>query len=101
MIIIQSPVKFSSRAVEEIRKIKESKNIPPDYGLRLGTRDAGTPAVSYLLGFDVKNHDDNEYSTEGITLFIQKKEISHLAGMTLDYYEGPETRGFTFLKPGN
>jgi iron-sulfur cluster assembly protein len=98
MIIIQSPVKVSPKAMDEIRKIINSKKIPANYGLRIGIRDAGSPAVAYLLGFDQKNEGDNEYKADGIAVFIQKTAVTFLAGMTVDYYDGPEARGFTFLK---
>jgi iron-sulfur cluster assembly protein len=98
MIIVQSPVKVTPRAISEIKRILESKNIPADHGLRIGIRDAGSISASHILGFDLKNENDNEYVVEGITVYIQKNEISYLAGMTVDYYEAPEASGFTFIK---
>ena len=98
MIIIQSPVKITGKAVSEIRRIMESKNLPDHYGLRVGVRDAGTPSVSYVLGFDVKKETDNEYGVDGIPVYIDRAEILPLAGMTVDYHESQEARGFTFLR---
>lgn len=98
MIIIQSPVKITSKAISEIRNILKKKNIPENYGLRIGIKDAESQAVSHILGFDIKTENDNEYIVEGIPVYIQKKDIIHLAGMTVDFYESRDVRGFTFLK---
>ena len=96
MIIIQSPVKITEKAIAEIKNILSRKNIPGDYGLRIGIKDAGSNAVSHILGFDLKTDLDNEYTIEGLTVYIRKTEVHHLAGLTVDYYEGPEATGFTF-----
>ncbi len=98
MIIIQSPVKISPKAVTEIKNILEKKKIPENYGLRIGIKDPSSQNPSHILGFDHKTEADNEYQVDGIQVFIQKSDISHLAGMTVDFYEGPDTRGFVFNK---
>jgi iron-sulfur cluster assembly protein len=101
MVIFQSPVKISPAALSEIKKILESKNIPGHYGLRIGIKDAGTGTVSHILGFDEINESDSQFSAEGLTVYIRKTEVLPLAGYTLDYYNGPEARGFVFRKgPG-
>lgn len=96
MIIIQSPVKITDSAVAEIKKILKIKNIPDDYGLRIGIRNPEKDSASHILGFDSKTGNDNEYVVEGIPVFIDKSEIRYLTGITLDYYNGPDTAGFTF-----
>ncbi len=98
MIKVQSPVKITERAISEIRHILEKKKIPENYGLRIGVKNAGSPSESHILGFDTKTELDNEYNAEGIPVYIQKSDIIHLAGFTVDYYPGPDTTGFTFLK---
>jgi iron-sulfur cluster assembly protein len=97
MIIIQSPVKLSPKAAGEIKKMLDTGKIPADHGLRIGARETGSGAVSHILGFDMKNVDDNEYVFDAIRVLINKHEVVHLAGMTVDYYDGPEARGFIFM----
>ncbi len=48
----KAPVLLSPRAVEEVRKIMASKDIPEGYGLRVGVRGGGCSGMSYILGFD-------------------------------------------------
>ncbi|HLF33447.1 MAG TPA: hypothetical protein VI583_04390 [Cyclobacteriaceae bacterium] len=97
MIIIQSPVKLSPKAAGEIKKMLDTGKIPADHGLRIGAREISGGVVSHILGFDMKNEDDNEYISDGIRVFIHKNQVSQLAGMTVDYYDGPEAKGFTFM----
>ena len=96
MIIIQSPVKLSPKASAEIKKILETGKIPPDHYLRIGIKDSDNGIISHILGFDIKNENDNEYVADGIRVLINKNEVINLAGMTVDYYEGEAARGFTF-----
>ena len=90
------PVTLSSRAVEEIRKIMQTKGIPADYGLRVGVKGGGC-GVSLLIGFDHKKSSDMSYEIEGIPVFIDKKHTMYIIGKQVDFYEGDEGRGFTFV----
>ena len=40
------PITVSARALEEVRKIMQTKNIPADYGLRVGIKGGGCGGVS-------------------------------------------------------
>jgi iron-sulfur cluster assembly protein len=90
------PVTISSRAVEEIRKIMQTKGIPADYGLRVGMKGGGC-GVSLLIGFDHKKSSDMSYEIEGIPVYIDKKHTMYIIGKQVDFYEGDEGRGFTFV----
>jgi len=90
------PVSFTDRAVAEVKNIISSKKIPVDYGLRVGVRGAGCAGVSFLLGFDRKKDQDDEFELEGIRIYIEKKSTLYLAGQQVDFYNGDEARGFIF-----
>jgi len=92
------PVNLSAKAAEEVRKIMQSKNIPPDYGLRLGVRGGGgCGGVSLIIGFDKKKDSDLFYTIEGISVYIDKKHTMYLIGKEVDFYEGEDARGFMFV----
>lgn len=93
------PVSISHRAASEIRDIMSRKNIPADYGLRIGIKGAGCAGISYLLGFDKKKEDDMEYMVGDITVYVQKRHTMYLIGLEVDFYEGADARGFTFVNP--
>ena len=92
------PISLSQKAIEEVKKTLTHKNIPKGYGLRVGVQGAGCTGVSYILGFDQKSDKDMEYDIEGIPVYVAKKDIMYLLGMEVDFYEGSDARGFTFVK---
>jgi len=92
------PVTISSRAAAEIRKIMETKNIPADYGLRLGVKGGGC-GVSLLIGFDKRKDTDLSYSIDGICVYVDKRHTMYIIGKEVDFYEGEEGRGFMFVDP--
>jgi len=96
------PVKITERAAEEIRKIMETKNIPADYGLRIGVRGGGCGA-QLMVGFDTLKETDTAYTMSGIPVYIDKAHALYVMGKEIDYYTGADEQGFTFtdtpLKP--
>jgi len=91
------PVTISPRAAEEIRKIMETKNIPQDYGLRLGVKGGGC-GISLLIGFDRKKKSDLTYEINGITVYVNKKHTMYIIGKEVDFYDGEAGRGFMFVE---
>jgi iron-sulfur cluster assembly protein len=92
------PVNLTLKAAEEVRKIMKTKNIPTGYGLRLGVRGGGgCGGVSLIIGFDKKKDADLTYSIEGIPVYVDKKHTMYLIGKEVDFYEGPDARGFMFV----
>ena len=90
------PVNISDRAIKEVISIMDSKSIPEEYGLRVGIKGAGCAGISYLVGFDTKKDSDVTFEKEGVTILVEKKHVMYLVGIELDFYEGADTRGFTF-----
>jgi iron-sulfur cluster assembly protein len=95
MFEVSNPVTISQRAADEIRHIMATKNIPADYGLRVGVKGGGC-GVSLLIGFDRRKDSDQVYSICGITVFIDKKDTMYVVGKEVDYYDGEAGHGFTF-----
>ena len=92
------PVSLSSKAAEEVRKIMATKNIPADYGLRLGVKGGGgCGGASLIIGFDKKKDSDLSYAVEGIPVYVDKKHTLYLIGKKVDFYEGADARGFMFV----
>lgn len=94
------PVSLTSKAVKEVRNIMQNKNIPEGYALRIGIKGSGgCSGFNYMLGFDKKKDNDLQYDIEGITVVVEKKHTMYLLGLEVDFYEGSDARGFTFVKP--
>ena len=92
------PVTLSAKAAEEVRKIMRTKNIPSDYGLRVGTRGGGgCGGARLIIGFDKQKETDLAYSIEGIAVYVNKKDTLYVIGKEVDFYEGADARGFMFV----
>ncbi len=91
------PISLSIRAAEEVKKIMQTKNIPADYGLRLGVRGGGCGGVSLMIGFDRQKSTDLAYQVDSIQVYVDKKHTMYLIGKEVDYYEGADAKGFLFV----
>ena len=91
------PVTLSKKAVEEVRKIMKTKNIPSDYGLRVGIRGSGCGGAALMMGFDRKKASDLSYQIDDIPVYVDKKHTLYVIGKQIDFYEGSDTRGFMFV----
>ncbi|MEJ0056861.1 MAG: iron-sulfur cluster biosynthesis family protein [Bacteroidota bacterium] len=91
------PVTLSSRAAIEVQKIMQTKNIPADYGLRIGVRGGGgCGGAKLIIGFDKKKDSDLSYEINGIPVYVDKKHTMYVIGKEVDFYEGEDARGFMF-----
>lgn len=93
------PVTLSSKAAAEVKKIMLTKNIPADYGLRIGVRGgSGCGGAKLIIGFDKKKESDLAYVVEGIPVYVDKKHTLYVIGKEVDFYEGEDARGFMFVE---
>ncbi len=91
---------ITQKALNEVKKIKAQNSIPEDYGLRVGVKGGGCSGMSYTLGFDATSKElDRIYETQGVKVFVDPKSLFYLMGVTLDYSDGLNGRGFTFNNP--
>ena len=91
---------ITPRAAEEIRKIKTDNHIPETHALRLGVKGGGCSGMSYVLAFDEKpRQDDETLMLEGLTVYVDPKSLFYLSGITLDFQDGLQGRGFVFNNP--
>lgn len=94
------PVSLTDIAVEEVKKIMNSKGIPDDYALRIGVKGgSGCSGMGFMLGFDKTKEGDLSYEQSGIPILVEKRQMMYLVGLQVDFYEGSDARGFTFINP--
>jgi iron-sulfur cluster assembly protein len=94
-------VQFTERAAQEVQRAKESNKYSEDMFVRVGIAAGGCSGFSYRLNFD-NNFDETKDSKSdqyGVQVVVDKKSALLLEGTTVDYYEGLEQRGFTFVNP--
>ncbi|MBL7978747.1 MAG: iron-sulfur cluster assembly accessory protein [Bacteroidetes Order II. Incertae sedis bacterium] len=98
-VIADAPIKITTKAAEEIRKILVAKQIPEGYALRVGVKGGGCSGMSYVLGFDKKKEFDQLFEIEGIQVLMDKRHGLYLLDTTVDYHDGLNNRGFIFDNP--
>ena len=67
--------------------------------LRVGVKGGGCSGLSYVLGFDKKEDDDQIYDIEGIPVIMKQAHGIYLYGIQVDYQGGLNARGFIFNNP--
>lgn len=96
---IMAPVSLTEGAVRQLKLIRESQNIPAEFGLRIGVKGGGCSGFSYELGFDEKKANDEVFMINGVEVYMQKAHGIYLIGMEIDWVEGLNNRGFSFNNP--
>jgi len=97
--IVAVPIKLSSNAVTEVKRLMNEPAFVTGQYLRIGVKGGGCSGMSYILGFDAKESDDEVYEIEGITVLMKKSHEMYLFGMEVDYSDGLNARGFVFKNP--
>lgn len=95
----KAPVSISSEALQKVREIKAAKKIDDDYLLRIGVKPAGCGIASYVIGFDHANEKDEIFEVEDVKIIIEKIQVMHLAGKSVEYGEADGQTGFIFKDP--
>lgn len=96
--ITQTPVKFTSGAIAELKRLAEQSNEHKPY-LRVGVKGGGCSGMTYVLEYDQKTEQDQEFDIEGIPVIIEPAHEIYLFGMEIEFEGGLNSRGFTFKNP--
>ena len=96
---IEAPVNFTADAFQEIRRLISEDNFDHSKHLRVGVKGGGCSGLTYVLGFDDKQDNDEEYELQGINFIMNRSQGIYLMGMEIDWHDGLNSRGFTFSNP--
>ena len=94
-----SPVTLTEGAVKAIKKLMSQEGFDNTQFLRVGVKGGGCSGMTYVMGFDHKQENDNEFEVEGIKCVMNKAHEIYLYGMQIDWEDGLNNRGFTFKNP--
>ncbi|MCF8451182.1 MAG: iron-sulfur cluster assembly accessory protein [Taibaiella sp.] len=97
--IAAAPIKLSNNAITEVRRLMNEPGFESGQFLRIGVKGGGCSGLSYVLGFDKKEDDDQTYEMEGIPVIMKDAHGIYLLGMEVDYSDGLNARGFVFNNP--
>ncbi len=92
-------VQLTERAAKQVRKIRSDENLPKKLYLRVAVEGGGCSGLSYKLGFDEKSDEDEVIVSQGMEIIIDPKHMMYLKGISVDYPDGLNARGFTFDNP--
>jgi iron-sulfur cluster assembly protein len=94
-----APVVFTEHAVNELRRLMNERDFDHTQHLRVGVKGGGCSGLSYILAFDHKKENDEEFLFEGIPCIINKAHELYLVGIEIDWKNGLDARGFVFSNP--
>jgi iron-sulfur cluster assembly protein len=94
-----TPVQLSENAISEVKRLMSEPGFDQGQYLRVGVKGGGCSGMSYVLGFDQKEEDDEIYDIAGVPVIVKKAHGIYLFGMQVDYQHGLNARGFIFNNP--
>lgn len=96
---IQNPVRLAEGAVKELKRLMNEPDFDKSQYLRVGVKGGGCSGMSYILGFDRKEDDDEQFEIEGVPVVMKKAHGIYLFGIEIDFEDGLNARGFVFKNP--
>lgn len=73
--------------------------LPSDIGLRLAVKGGGCSGLSYDLDFTSGDTKDTVFEHDGFKIYMDAKSMIYLKGMSLDFDDSLQGRGFIFVNP--
>lgn len=94
-----APINVTPTALNELRQLLYEHEALPENGIRVGVKGGGCSGLSYILGFDKRQEEDEDFTIDGVLFFMNPAHGMYLMGMEIDYINGLNNRGFTFQNP--
>jgi iron-sulfur cluster assembly protein len=90
-------ITLTEAATNKIQKLLSTRG---GVGIRLGVRTTGCSGLAYVLEYvDRPAPDDQCFSCQGCSLFLDPKSSVYLTGMIVDYVRSGLNEGFEFRNP--
>jgi iron-sulfur cluster assembly protein len=97
--MVSAPVKLTASAIAEVKNLMSAPGFDQSQRLRIGVKGGGCSGMTYVLGFDKPEADDEAFEIEGIPVVMKNAHGIYLLGMEVDYSDGLNARGFVFNNP--
>ena len=95
--VIQITEQAKSKLISLIRE--EGRDTTSTF-VRVGVNSGGCSGLSYDLGFDSEQKEDDKlFEDNGIKIVVNKKSYLYLIGTILEYSGGLNGKGFVFNNP--
>ena len=96
---VSAPLKLTQSTVAEVKRLIAEPTFEQGQYLRIGVKGGGCSGLSYVLGFDRQEPDDELYDIDGVQVLMKNAHGIYLMGMEVDYQDGLNARGFVFNNP--
>ena len=97
--VISAPVSFTPEAVGEIKRLMGVPDFDKSLFLRVGVKGGGCSGLTYVLGFDKQEAEDEVHEIDGVQFVMNRSHGIYLMGMQVDWQDGLNSRGFVFNNP--
>jgi iron-sulfur cluster assembly protein len=94
----KKPIIITDNASQQFQKILKEE-VPENKYIRIGVKGGGCSGLSYVLDIDEKTEYDDLYEMNNVPYILDKRHKLYVEGMTIDFSEGLDNRGFTFENP--
>lgn len=93
-------IKVNDRAKEKILGLLSEGGKAAESFVRVGVKGGGCSGLMYDLDFDTElKAEDKVIEDNAIKIVIDKKSMLYLIGTELDYSDGLNGKGFSFINP--
>lgn len=91
-------ITITSQAARRILKNLEKRG--KGLGLRVGVKTTGCSGLAYVLEYvDQLMPEDQQFVSEGVTIFVDPKSLAYLDGLQIDWVRNGLNEGFEFTNP--
>jgi iron-sulfur cluster assembly protein len=92
-------VDITEKAIGQVLALLVNETNNEEKGLRLSVIGGGCSGLSYKIDFDAPKEKDNVYTIQNIKVIVDPKSAIYLKGVTLDFQDGLNGKGFVFHNP--
>ncbi len=92
-------VQISEKAIEQIKQICSKEVDLQHKGLRLAVVGGGCSGLSYKIEFSPLKEKDYVIDLGFVKVIVDPKSSIYLKGITLDFQDGLDGKGFVFDNP--
>ena len=93
-------IQVTEEAKNKLLALMKEEGKDSDTYVRVGVNSGGCSGLSYDLGFDInQNEDDKYFEDNGIKIVVNKKSYLYLIGTILEDSGGLNGKGFVFNNP--
>jgi len=93
-------ITVTERAKAKALNIMTEEHKPADSFIRVGVDGGGCSGLTYKLEFDnVVHPDEKVFEDKGMKIVCDKKSFLYLVGTELDFSDGLNGKGFSFINP--